>query len=63
MYAKATFLSQRHQFLFMYKCINHNIIVCLIIFLILYENNRFLRQKKKNESTLKLRNYYLYSLI
>lgn len=34
MYAKATFLSQRHQFLFMYKCINHNIIVRFKIFLI-----------------------------
>lgn len=27
MYAKATFLSQRQQLLFMYKFINHNIIV------------------------------------
>lgn len=36
MYAEATFLSQRHQFLFMYKCIHYNIIVRCKIFLILY---------------------------
>jgi hypothetical protein len=47
MYAKATFLSQQHKFLFMYKCINHNIIVCFKIFLILYGNYRFLGQRKQ----------------